>query len=214
MPGKVPDTVWIFRIVHFQNLRFLLEHGMFAASHEGRDKRYVFIGDKILTEQRGTYPIRIRGAGSMGDYVPFYFGQRSPMLYNIHTGWRGIPKQPQREIVYICCTLDSIEQAGCRYIFTDGHAKQAISQFYEDRAQLDQVDWNVVYKEYWRNDDEDADRQRRKQAECLVRHHVPVSCILRIVAYDEEMQKYVQGILDDLQLNIDIRINPKGKFYY
>ena len=214
MPGNIPQKIWLFRIVQYENLSFLLENGMYSDTHPGRDPNYIFIGDPALTDQRRDYPVPVPDGGHIGDYVAFYFGQLSPMLLNIKTGWRGIPQRPQREIVYVCCTLEGLEQAGCRYVFTDGHAKDRISQFYQDRTELGQIDWTVVYQRYWRNDENDWDRQRRKQAELLVREHVPPSCVERLVVYDQEMQSHVQGILDNLGLNLDIYINPERKFYY
>jgi len=55
---------------------------------------------------------------------------------------------------------------------------------------------------------------RRKQAELLVKEHVPVSCIDRLVVFDDESKQAVNKILEKLGLNLDIYINPKGKFYY
>jgi prepilin-type processing-associated H-X9-DG protein len=214
MPGNIPDEIWLFRIVHIDNLPFLLERGMFASTHPDKDPDYVFIGDTKLTEQRRHYPIPLEGRGHIGEYVAFYFGHLSPMLYNIHTGYRGIVQRPQSDIVYICCTLGTIEAANCNYLFTDGHAKQRITQFYKDKSDLEQVDWDIVYQKYWRNDEEDRDRMRRKQAELLVKGHVPVSCIYRLVVFDDESKHAVSPILANLGLNLDIYVNPKGKFYY
>jgi hypothetical protein len=42
------------------------------------------------------------------------------------------------------------------------------TNWYEDLAQLDQVDWNLVGARYWADQPDDNDRQRRKQAEFLV----------------------------------------------
>lgn len=38
--------------------------------------------------------------------------------------------------------------------------------------------------------------------------------LFRIVAFDDETKQAVNKILDKLGLNLDIYINPKGKFYY
>jgi len=214
MPGNIPQKIWLFRIVQYENLPYLLERGMYASTHPDCDSNYIFIGDPELTGQRRNYPIPVPNGGHIGDYVAFYFGQLSPMLLNIKTGWRGIPRRPQREIVYICCSLDDLERQAAGMYSQTAMPKTGSASSIEDRAELGQVDWTVVYQRYWKNDENDWDRQRRKQAELLAREHVPASCVERMVVYDQEMQRYVQGILDNLGLNIDIYINPDGKFYY
>ena len=87
MPGQRPDNIILYRIVHINNLQFILQNGMFTRHHPLSDPQYLNIGDSTLIAQRNTYPVGINPPGGMlGDYVPFYFGPLSPMLYNIKTG--------------------------------------------------------------------------------------------------------------------------------
>ncbi len=46
--------------------------------------------------------------GRFSDYIAFYFGARSPMLYNIYHGFNDVPKRPQEEIIYIIATFEKI----------------------------------------------------------------------------------------------------------
>ena len=134
------------------------------------------------------------------------------MLYNIKTGYRGIAMQPQSDIVYIVCkAADIIAKCG-EWCFTDGHAKTAITGFYNDLKDIGEVDWDIVNERYWNNTDEDFDRMRRKQAEFLVKDVVPVSCIAGIGVYDEEKRILVQEILDRLELTIPVKVSPKLYF--
>lgn len=108
----VPSPVWIHRIVHEQNLPAILQQGMLTRRATAPDTDYVFIGDSQLTDDRHEYPVPLANCGNLGDYVPFYFGPMSPMLLNIKTGFRGIPKRPQEEIIYLSCKVDSIVKVG------------------------------------------------------------------------------------------------------
>jgi hypothetical protein len=49
-----------------------------------------------------------------------------------------------------------------------GHGLATFTDWYDDLARLDQVDWNLVMARYWMDRPDDNDRQRRKQAEFLV----------------------------------------------
>jgi hypothetical protein len=208
-----PKTDGVYRIVHIDNLPDILERGMFAANHPDKPGNYHFIGHPRLTQQREEYPVPLPDAGNLGDYVPFYFGRLSIMLYNIHTG-HGVQRVPREEIIYLLCTLDSLDAAGCTYCFTDGHAKSSQTQFFRQRADLDKVDWTVVNERYWQNTEQDRDIQRRKQAELLVFQHVPPKCIEHIVTYGEDAREKVLTCLENLNLSIGVTSKMDGTFYY
>ena len=65
----------IFRMVHFDNLEYVLRNGMCTRNHTLADPDYINIGDSDLISQRQEYPAKIvPPGGNLGDYVPFYFG--------------------------------------------------------------------------------------------------------------------------------------------
>ncbi len=215
MPGQQPIIVRVFRIVHIDNVEYLLTHGMFTKNHPKADPGYINIGDSLLIDQRSIYRVGINPPnGVLGDYVPFYFGPLSPMLYNIKTGYRGITHRPQREIVYVVCRVDSLIENGVEWCFTDGHAKNALTEFYNDLDDLNAVDWNVVAERYWSNTDDDYDRMRRKQAEFLVKRKVPANCISSIMVYSEGVKDFVKEIITRLGLEIPVRVDKNNQFYY
>jgi len=214
MPGKVPDKVGLYRIVHIDNLEYILINGMHSRDHARFDPNYISIGNAPLIQERHSYPIGLPDKGTLGQFVPFYFGPLSVMLLNITTGFSGVAKRPQSDIVYVCCTLESLESKGLSFVFTDGHAKDKMTCFFEDKSDLDKVDWNLVGERYWRNTKLDTDRQRRKQAEFLVFDHVPVECINAIVVYNQETFDLVASLQHTLGVQIPIYINPNSRFYY
>ena len=214
MSGQIPNKIWLFRIIHIDNLKYVLQHGLHSINHAETDPNYINIGDTNLIGQRKDYPVKLEGYGNLGDYIPFYFGPLSPMLYNIKTGHRGITKYSQKDIVYICCLLPDIIEYCFSWCFTDGHAKARITDFFNNLDDLDKVDWNMVYEKIWNNNDEDYDRMRRKQAEFLVKDYLPVNCISRIIVFDDTIRKLAVDILNELGLEIIVKVNWKNKFYY
>ncbi|HMT54904.1 MAG: DUF4433 domain-containing protein [Saprospiraceae bacterium] len=215
MPGQQPNIVSVFRIVHIDNVEYLLKHGMFTRNHSMADPNYINIGDSGLIAQRNTYPVSINPPnGVLGDCVPFYFGPLSPMLFNIKTGYRGITQRPQSEIVYIVCIVNTLIDNCKEWCFTDGHAKNAITGFYNNIDNLSEVDWNMVAERQWSNTEDDFDRMRRKQAEFLVKNHVPVNCISSIVVLNEARKTFVEEITTRLGLEISVQVNPNNQFYY
>ncbi|MBE9603134.1 DUF4433 domain-containing protein [Pedobacter sp. MC2016-24] len=215
MPGKPPNIVKIYRIVHIDNIEYLLTHGLFNREHEKADPNYINIGDSDLIRNRHDYPVGINPpGGSLGEFIPFYFGRLSPMLLKIKTGGSGVNRLPQEKIVYIVCKVDDIVNQCEEWCFTDGHAKKKISAFYNKLDDLDEVYWDKVDLRYWNNTEEDFDKMRHKQAEFLVRFHVPVNCILGLVTHNKSVALQIEQIVESLGLEIPVRVNPSGNYYY
>ncbi len=205
----------ILRMVHYDNLEHILRNGMHSRNSETIDPDYINIGDTNLIQQRNTHAVGINPpGGNLGDFVPFYFGGHSPMLYNIKTGYRGIEKRSQADIVFIACRISDIVERCQEWCFTDGHAKNCITTFYNTLDNLRHIDWQTVRMQMWKNCEDDWDRQRKKQAEFLVKHYVPVECIYVIVVRNAQRQTQVEAMLKRLGLNIKTHADTQNKFYY
>lgn len=206
---------FIFRMIHYSNLEFILKHGLYTKNSRMKDPEYINIGDIQLIEQRQNFHVRIDPpGGDLGDYIPFYFGGHSPMLLNIKTGYRGIQKRPQDELIYIVCRIKDIIAQCPAWCFTDGHAKNKLTEFYNDIKDLTHVDWEIVSTQFWGNDEANMDRMRRKQAEFLVKDCVPVSCVAGIIVKTADREVYVKTILSRLSIEIPIYVDSKNKYFY
>lgn len=208
-------TRWIYRITHHQNLEHILRDGLLITKRSAsQNQHFVSIGDKILIQARNETIVPVPPGGVLSDYVPFYFGLRSPMLYQIHNGFEGVQKINQREIVYLVSSLNRLQEIGKPFAFTDGHARHQLTRFFNDIKDLDQLDWSVINSNYWANDENDADRKRKKQAECLVYGDLPLSCIQYILVYDEAMKAYIQHLFDTFaNQSIQIRVSADKAYF-
>ena len=202
-------------MVHIDNVEHILRHGLYSTDQEDADPDYINIGDNGLIAQRREFEVPIDPGGNLGEYLPFYFGGHSPMLLNIKTGHRGITRRPQYDIVYFVCRVSDIIETCENWVFTDGHAKDAFTEFYNNIDELaNVVDWDIVKEQWWRNTEDDYDRQRRKQAEFLIKSHVPVSCIRAIVVKNQNKKDQIELILNNLNLTIQVRVDINNQLYY
>ncbi len=208
------QNVNLYRIVHRDNMAYILQKGMFCSGHPFFDPDNIFIGDSTLTQQRHDFILPLAAKGNLGDYIPFYFSYRSPMLYNIHTGHRGIKQRPQSDIVYIVCKLQPLIDKGFECIFSDGHAKNKVTRFFTDTKDLSQLDWESIKALQWNNTPTNPDRMRRKQAECLIKSQVPPQYIAALVVFDEATKTAMEALISTNKLTIGVHINPKNEFYY
>lgn len=205
----------IFRLVHFSNVGEILRNGMYSKSgHVTPD--YVNIGDTVLIRQRETFKVRIDPpGGNLGDYIPFYFAGHSPMLLNIKTGYRGITQLPQSDLVYFVCKISGIVNECPEWCFTDGHAKNSITKFFNRAADLDKLDWTMIHEQYWQATEDDMDRTRRKQAEFLVKNHVPVSCVCGIIVLNDESKDRIEELESNVGIRrIPIYVDKERKYFY
>ena len=176
---------------------------------------FVNIGDTTLIKQRETFTVPVNPPnGNLGDYIPFYFAGHSPMLLNIKTGARGIQKRDQKDLIYIVCKVHGIVEQCPEWCFTDGHAKNHLTKFFNNLDLLDNLDWEMIRSQYWHNTEEDYDRIRRKQAEFLVKSHVPATCICGLIVLDADQENKAKEIMQNAGLELPIYIDTKRKYFY
>jgi ssDNA thymidine ADP-ribosyltransferase, DarT len=207
-----PDTIWLYRMIHVHNLPHILQHGLVVASHPDADPGFRSIGDQGLIGVRKDLNAPDPPGGTFSEYIPFYLGHRSPMLYQIAKGYENIEKIPQSDIVYIVVQHECVVQNELAYFFTDGHARHGMTQFYTDAAGFDALDWEAIYATQWRNTEDDSDRQRKKQAEYMIKGRVPVSCFAYFLTFDEESKQKVESLQASAKTVIPVKVSKTA--YY
>lgn len=175
----LPGNIWLYRITHIANLEHDLLHGLHIAKSSKSNPNYHQIGDSSLITYRKEIQAPIPPGGTLSDYIPFYFGPRSPMLYQIVSGWEDIRKYPQEDIIYYISSLDQIKSSSLEYFFTDGHARSRTSTAYTNESDLSKLDWDVIYSASWKSDESDLRRKDKK--------HVPISCIRYIGVHNKNI---------------------------
>ncbi len=203
MPGKVPDRIHVYRLVHHANVRHILQHGLCHRGHPDFDPDYVNIGNTDIITKRVAEPVGLPGYGDLGEYVPFYFSGKTPMLYNIKTGY-GVPQLPQRDLVFVVCSFAKLVTSGLQYVYTDGNAKIRISKRFTDPKDVDKLHWNAIGTGDFRTSVHGPDRTRVMHAEFLVRHHVPVEQIVALIALDAERVAAMQQLVNEAGLTIPV----------
>jgi hypothetical protein len=205
----------IYHITHINNLPSLLDVGYVWCDAQciARGYKPVNIAYNHIKQRRFTTTVPAAKGGTLANYVPFYFCTRSPMLYAIHT--KSVPEyqDSQEDIVYLALSANKIanelQNAWC---FTDGHAVEALTDFYTSLDQLDQIDWKLIDQWSWKNTLEDNDRKRRKQAEFLVYQSVPLSWVEELCVFGNAQKTVVESLLQNKSISLPVSI--KRNWYY
>jgi hypothetical protein len=110
------------------------------------------------------------------------------MLFNIKTGYNGVPKVPNEEIAIIVSSLRKVSELGIPFVFTDLHAYLNLTEHFTDLAELSRIDWGLLQSRDFKRDNNDLGKTDRYQAEALIWKHLPVSAILGIVCNTEAVR--------------------------
>ncbi len=210
---KKPDTIYLYRITHIDNLDFILKSKLICCQNsDNSDPNFIGIGDSSLIQSRKSRQIPIVPNGDFSDYVAFYFGARSPMLYNIQKGFNNVTKRNPEDIIYLITNVDTVKENKSEFVFTDGHGYHHFSQFFNQEEDLKEIDWKTVNLVRWYDTEDDPDRKRRKQAEFLIHNEVPISMISVIVVYNENTKTKILTKLTEN--NIECNVVVESDLYY
>jgi hypothetical protein len=165
-----------------------------------------------LKQKRAETIVEVSPGGTLDDYVPFYFGPRSPMLFVYKSG--GVTGKPedQNELVYFGTYAEDIADKELPFVFTDGHPIREPKAFYNEISDLSHVDHPLMQEVMWRDTNDDPDKKRRRQAEFLVHDRVELSLVRCLGTRTSHMQSEVQEILR--RNSIDIPCLLKPEWYY
>jgi hypothetical protein len=84
------------------------------------------------------------------------------------------------------------------------------TDFFDDFADLNKIDWKIMKEKYWRDTDEDGDRCRRRQAEFLVHNFFPWRLVSEVGVCNTATAQQVTEILRNRRIPISV----KGDWYY
>ena len=117
------------------------------------------------------------------------------MLFAISRGAVEGYAEGQNPVIYLCSTVETVQQARLRWVFTEGHADMDYTDFFDDLKDLDKVDWALMKQRYWNDTNDDPDRKRRRQAEFLVHDFFPWELVNYVGVFDDKAAHAVDLIL-------------------
>ena len=174
-----------------------MEKGITHRNSPNHNRNYISIGDISLIHTRDNKQVTVDNGDlldfdapkiTLGDYIPFYFGIKMPMLYVIQNGGNFVMEATSaQKIIYMVCSLSQIIQECKEYYFSDGHATDNLTTFY-NRDKINNlpkiIDWDAVKVAYWGGQD-NLNLKRKKQAEFLISEDISSDKIIGFGCYNE-----------------------------
>lgn len=183
-------------MTHIDNIVHILKYGITHKNSANANPDFISIGDKSLIDTREHKRVIVNNgdlfnngaAITLGDYIPFYFGVKMPMLYVVQNGGNFVEQPTKAEsIIYLACHLSQIVASDLTYYFCDGHATDNFTTFYDKKLVKELttlIDWNAIKAQYW-GGNENLNLKRKKQAEFLVAEDLPPDYIANFGCYSE-----------------------------
>ena len=206
------EKALIFRIVHRDNVAWILDNGLHCRNSDLVDPNYVEIGNADLIDRRNSRVVPVAAGGSLSDYIPFYFTPFSPMLFNITTGWGDVRQWNNDEIVILVSSLHELKRHNIPFVFTDRHAYLQAANYFYDLSQLSLVDFGLLQTRDFKADPEDPGKMERYQAEALVYRSMPADTLLGILCYNDTIREFMQAETDSREKDLKIVSNPSWYF--
>lgn len=72
------NKVYLYRMTHIENIPHILKYGITHPESKFTNQNYIGIGDQSIIETRKD-KVLIEDK-KIGDFIPFYFAYRTPML--------------------------------------------------------------------------------------------------------------------------------------
>lgn len=173
-------------MTHIDNVPHILMHGITHRNSPNANPNFTPIGDSSLISTRDKFVLD--NGKLLGEYVPFYFGTRMPMLFVIQKGYNGVTVTEAKDIVYCVTSVQRVIDTKLEFVYTNGHAFDLFSSQFEPQDVFDienQVDFQAVKVKDWK-DPSDLDLKRRMQAEFLLLGDLPFEDVLGFIVRNEE----------------------------
>lgn len=211
-PITGPDDALVYRITHVDNAPWMLQNGLHCRSSASQDPNFRTIGLPDLIQRRTNRAVPIPPSGTLSDYVPFYFTSRSPMLYNIKTGYN-VPAVPMSEIVVVVASLRRLDADGVQFVFTDRHAKLETARFSAAVDDLSEwIDWDIIGRSDFAHSADDPGKKERYQAEALIHKRLGLDCVEGIVCSNGTTQASVQSQAN--AAGVEVTVAVEGGYFF
>jgi hypothetical protein len=202
-----PDQAFIFHITDLDNLPGILAEGGLCSDAVMSEKRPTIIGYGHIKERR-LRQIRVACCGGrfVGEFVPFYFCPRSPMLFTINKGATGRPAGCQRTILHLVSRVSVGLALGRPWAVSDGNAGAFHTWFGSSLEAIKALDWAAIRATDWRG------RTHQKSAEFLVAEFFPWSGIHAIGCQNNGVAKQVADLVNSPHHRPAVSVEPA--WYY
>jgi hypothetical protein len=208
LPRDLTKT-YLYHITDISNLPSILQNGGLLPDCALVSVAHQVIGYSNIKLRRMTqYRVPCCGNRFVGEFVPFYFCPRSPMLYTVNLGNTGRPPGCQTSIVHLVTTVNAAVKQGRPFAISDSNAGAGYATFRSDLAALDDpthLRWADINTNQWQG------KMQFKQAEFLVADRFDWGAIVHIGCHNAAVAAQVANMLPQ---QAGLQVGARPNWYY
>lgn len=205
---------------HVDHLATVIQYGLLSdTTAHAAGVLTTEVGNPNIKDQRRRRTVELPPGGAVADYVPFYFGPRSPMMFSISRGNVPSYQGGTARLIYLLSTLEHLHGLGHRPVLTDRNAALNYAEYRAfdpaDPIDDDFIDWGLITQEYWTKTPdgmERSDGRERRMAEALVHDRVPWDAITEIGTQSESVANEVREVLAAARSHVPVNVRPNWYF--
>ncbi len=202
-----PKHVLIYHITDVANLPGILAEGGLRSDVAMAQLNPMVIGYTDIKARRMKQTcVACCDGRFVGEFVPFYYCPRSPMLYSINRGNTGLPAGCQRSIVHLVSTVAVGIGLNRAWAISNGNAGASHTSFFADVKALTGLDWAAIRATVWRG------KTSQKMAEFLVSDFFPWTGFHAVGCHNSGVAKQVQDLLNSQHHRPAVTVEPD--WYY
>ena len=202
-----PAQILIYHITDVANLADIVGDGGLHSDAVMAQKNPNVIGYGHIKQRRLTQ-IRVPCCNNrfVGEFVPFYFCPRSPMLYAVNQGATGLPPGCQESVIHLVSNVDAAVALGRDWAISDGNAGAFHTSFDASLGALNGLDWQAIHASNWQG------KTHEKSAEFLIEDFFPWTCIQQIGCYSSTVAQQVRTLIQKHSHQPSVDVQPA--WYY
>ena len=203
-----PEQTLLYHITDVANLPDILAAGgLHSDAVISQRGSAVVIGYAHIKQRRlQETTVDCCGGRFVGEFVPFYFCPRSPMLLTINSGNTGRPIGCQQTIVHLVSRVSVASTLERPWAISDSNAGARYPSFYSSLTALEELDWGAINARQWQG------KASQKAAEFLVADFFPWTAFHSIGCHNKNVEAQVRNLLKSQQHSPAVSIQPT--WYY
>lgn len=202
-----PEQVLIYHITDVANLPGILkDQALYSDAVMAKGDPEVIGYDHIKKRRLHEIVVPCCQCRKVGEFVPFYFCPRSPMLFALDKGNTGRPAGCQKTVVHLVSTMAAGIATGRAWAISSGNAGAFHTTFSTDLQALEDLDWEAIRATSWQG------KQHQKAAEFLLADSFPWSGIHLIGCQNSGVTAKVNALLEQCAHKPAVEL--KNNWYY
>ena len=187
----------LYNITPINNVSSIIQNGILCFDDIKNVQHQSIAMDEVQARRD---QIVIPGGLRLHQYANLYFTYNNAMLFK--------RKEIAEDLCVLALSPEVLDITDC--IVSDRNAAASLAKFYPAEDGLSQLDFDLIFSQYWTHDDpyEQSNHRAIKCAEILVPHQIPYSYVVGAYVVSESAEQMLR------QTGFDQRIVINTKVFY